>query len=72
MAYSKEVMDDPIVQKHQKEMSGAKGFQDSIKKMVDMKKDPALAAVMETRMHMMEVKVDNMMDEGRFESAFGS
>ena len=72
MASTKEMMENPTYQKHMKETSGAKGFQDSIKKMVDMKKDPALAAVMETRMHMMEVKVDNMMDEGRFESAFGS
>ena len=72
MASTKEMMENPTYQKHMKEMSGAKGFQDSIKKMVDMKKDPALAAVMEAKMHRMEAKVEHMIDEGRFKSAFGS
>jgi len=64
MAEAKKMMDNPTFQKQMKEMSGDKGFQDSIKKSVDMMKDPAQAASMEAKMeHMMKVGNDQLKNQ---------
>ena len=56
MAEAKKMMDAPEFQKTMKEMGNDKEFKDSIKKSVDMMKDPAQAAAMEAKMeHMMKV-----------------
>ena len=56
MGEAKKMMDAPEFQKTMKEMGNDKEFKDSIKKSVDMMKDPAQAAAMEAKMeHMMKV-----------------
>ena len=71
MAEAKKMMDNPAFQKQMKEMANDKAFSESIKKSVEMMKDPAQAAAMEAKMeHMMKVGNDalknqagNMMEE---------
>lgn len=64
MAEAKKMMENPAFQKQMKEMSGDKAFQDSIKKSVEMMKDPARAAEMEAKMeHMMKVGNQQLKDK---------
>jgi len=56
MAEAKKMMENPAFQKQMKEMNGDKAFQESIKKSVEMMKNPATAAEMEAKMeHMLKL-----------------
>jgi len=64
MAEAKKMMDNPAFQKQMKEMANDKAFSESIKKSVEMMKDPAQAAAMEAKMeHMMKVGNDALKNQ---------